>query len=474
MVQVCRGYIRVSTEEQAEEGYSLEAQDNSIRQFAQERGWELAGLYADEGLSAKDMKRPALKKLMSDLQRQEILLVWKLDRLSRSVRDTEEIFATLDKRSSHLVSVMEPQLSTTGASGVLVRQITAVFAEHYRRNLAENVRHGMTQLAKQGRFFGGSAPLGYTLTDGNLVPNEHADTVRRIYSMYIQGLGIRSICATLNGEGLRTPRGKEWSHHPVSHILQNPIYAGRIAYGLRESRTRKRPGGPLVVAEGEHEAIIDPASWQQVQDILARRKRLPSRQVAGDYPLTGIIRCGLCGAALRGLKRKRGRTAVKFWRREYWCYRRTNTGNCKLHALMANRLESAWLDAMQQWVHSDELREYLKVAANPKIDTVDKERELADIERRIVRWSAAYEAGVIELPEFQATVAPLREQKKRLQAELQLQATPQTYRTVEEWRQAVDDLRRVWEEAPPERRKELAHSTGLTVTVYPGYHIVLG
>lgn len=465
------GYIRVSTVEQAEEGYSLAAQEASLREHCQRQGWELAHIYADEGISAKDTNRPGLQSLLAEIGKGDILLVWKLDRLSRSVGDTEAIFGALDKLSASLVSVTEPHLSTAGASGVLVRQITAVFAEHYRNSLAENVRHGMAQLVKQGKWHGGPTPLGYDLQDGRLIPNGQADLVRRIYGMYASGLGVRSICSTLNAEGMRTPRGYEWSVHPVSHILRNPIYAGRIAYGLRDAKQRKRPGGPLLIAEGEHDGVVEPELWQQVQDILARRKRLPSRSVAGDYPLTGITRCGLCGSALRGMKRKRGRTAVKFFRREYWCYRRTNTGTCKLHALMANRLEAAFLDALEAWVDSDALQAEVAGTAEVVIDSGQITKELADIDRRLTRGWAAYESGAVDLTEYRMHAAPLKERKKHLLGEQQAQIEAPKRRSAADWREIVQQIRTAWNESTPAERKEIAHATGLAVTVYPGYAV---
>jgi site-specific DNA recombinase len=304
------------------------------------------------------------------------------------------------------------------------------------------------------------------------VPNADAELVRRIYAMYIGGLGVRGICTQLNAEGIKTPRGTQWSCHPMSHILRNRLYTGWIDYGARDSKKHLRPEGPTLTAKGEHEPILDVATWEQAQTVMARRKSLPSRSASGEYPLTGVTRCGLCGAAIRGMKRKRGRTAVKFYRREYRCHRQTNSGTCTMQTLMGNRLEQAVLVALSQWVDGDKLRAMLENADNGDGDSAT--RELAEIERRLTRWSAAYEAGAIELPEYQAKVSPLRERKRILGDELQTKASHPQHRTLDDWRIMAHQLQAVWPEATPAERKELMHSTGLRFTVHPGYVVELG
>lgn len=167
----------------------------------------------------------------------------------------------------------------------------------------------------------------------------------------------------------------------------------------------------------------------------------------------------------------RGAGENQWHRREYWCRRRTNAGACKLQALMADRLESAWLTALLKHVNSAEFADIIEETPDPALATVDTERELAEVNRRLQRWSAAYESGAVDLSEYQAQVTPLREQKRRL-AEQQAPA-PVDRRTVAEWREIALRIETVWQAATAAERKELVYGTGFTVTVFPGYRVEL-
>jgi len=448
------GYIRVSTTEQAEEGYSLAAQERSLREYAERTNLTLAHVYADEGISAKDTKRPGLQAALAAIGKGDVLVVWKLDRLSRSVRDTEAIFSALDKRSASFVSVMEPHLSTAGASGVLVRQITAVFAEHYRRSLGENVRHGMVQLVRQGKWAGGPAPYGYDLEAGTLTPNQYADVVRKIYRDYVEGESIRAIALALNRAGVRTRQQALWSSATVSYILRQPFYCGLIGYG-------KTAGKRIENVQGTHQAIVAPELWQRVQDTLERRKALPSRTAGGLYPLTGAALCGLCNRPLIGDMHRQAR--------RYRCSGRKYHGACIMQNHAAHTLEAAFVDALAELTDMARVMELLPDCA-PSADAESLRRRADDADTRIRRLDQAYDAGAMEPQEYADKRKPIVAERQSLRQQLADLGNQARAATIH---QAAITLPVVWQAASPAQRKELVQSSGLRVRVFPGYRVEL-
>lgn len=467
---VCRGYIRVSTEEQALEGYSLDAQADTIREASKKQGWVLAEIYADEGKSGKSMKkRPGLQRLLTDIRGGEVLIMWKLDRMNRNLHDSETIFKQLDAQGAAFYSIAEPHLSNAGAGAKFSRQMMAAFAEYYSGQLGENVRHGMIRMVKEGRWTGGPVPIGYSLVDGTLTPNNQAAIVREIFATYLQGIGVRTMVDILNRRGSRTPRGAQWSPHSISHILRNPIYAGYVAFGKVNHRRHVQAPENIVMAPGRHEPIIEPETWHQVQTVIARRKTIPARQATGKYPLTGIARCGLCGAAISGAQRLHGRT-TRVRRREYRCRARQHNKTCTMQNMLAEKLEAAFLGAVRQLMEPGAMAAAVG-SADVQLPSMldDRRRDLNEVERKLARWDTAFEAGSIDLPDFTAKVKPLRAQRKGLLDEIaQLE---RRHSGIDSTRLAelAGSICETWEHATPAERKELVHQLCSRVTVYPKY-----
>jgi site-specific DNA recombinase len=312
-----------------------------------------------------------------------------------------------------------------------------------------------------------------------LVPGEHANLVRRIFALYVEGLGVRSIVKTLNDQGVRTPRGSTWATHSVSHILQNPIYAGFVRYGHRMANGRLNKGsaskGPEVMMPGQHTPIIDAGLWEQAQTVMARRKTIPSRQSTGDYPLTGIARCGLCGSAMSGLRRIHGRT-TRVWRREYRCVGRIHRATCTLQAMLANKVEEIFLRAVEQCAEPEMLHAMLAPYA-PSADEEQRadeiRKQLKEIEKRIVRWDAAYEKGTMSLEKYDEKTTPLTKEQTHLTEQLKTLTTPATYVTAEALVKLASNIRERWNQAEPAQRKALVHEWFSCVKLYPGYNVVL-
>jgi site-specific DNA recombinase len=297
----CAIYVRVSTEEQAREGYSIEAQKHELTEYANSQNWTIHGLFIDDGYSAKDMKRPEFKRMMSQLLDIDVLLIYKLDRLSRSLSDLEYIVDTLNKFNVAFKSLKE-DFETVTASGKMMFRIFGVFAQYERENLSERVRFGMSQMIREGKRAGSTTPYGYN-PDGTLIPEE-SDVIRKIFKLYQSGKGTRAISIILKNEQILR-RGKDWSSKIVQYTLDNPIYYGILRFG------KKNPAGHYNVnlaKMDDDDFIFSESPWEKifnVEDYEQHKKNRVQRAKEGykdriDYWFSGCIYCGKCGKKMYG------------------------------------------------------------------------------------------------------------------------------------------------------------------------------
>lgn len=216
------GYVRVSTEDQAREGISLEAQEAKLRAWAALNECEAVTIYRDEGLSGKRAgNRPGLQAALSATGPDTALVVYSLSRLSRSIRDTLDITDTLSGRGADLVSLSE-KIDTTSAAGRMVFNMLAVLNQFEREQIGERTREALRHIRSQGRKTGGDVPYGYRVKDGRLI--EHAaeqKAIRLIRELRGKGHSLRAIAAELEREGYRTKTGKaHWHPQSVKQILE--------------------------------------------------------------------------------------------------------------------------------------------------------------------------------------------------------------------------------------------------------------
>ena len=273
-------YQRVSTEEQKQKGYSLEAMHNKCEHYinAQENA-KLITTYEDAGFSGSlpPSKRPGMKQLLEDMKNDKNLfdsvLVWKLDRLSRSLRDTLNLEFTFSKQSKALESVTE-RLDTSTASGRMFFNTIASFAEFESAQTRERTFNAMSSKIGQ-KHLGGLAPIGYKLVDGHyeIVPQE-AIIVRKMFRLYIK---LRSFNATANEMNRRcifTLRGNKWTHARIKEVLINPIYNGRIAWHKTSRKNGRLPRAVwLFCANKTHKAIINETLYNEVQNVMGQYER---------------------------------------------------------------------------------------------------------------------------------------------------------------------------------------------------------
>lgn len=272
-------YIRVSTDAQREEGYSIEAQKEMLSAFCVTKNIKNYEFFIDGGFSGSNLDRPEIGRLIREIKEKKIgrVIVYKLDRLSRSQRDTlyliEEVF---NPNGVDFISMNE-SMDTSTPLGRLMLGILSAFAQLERENIRERTRMGMKERVKAGLWPGGGRiPFGYDYDSekGILVPNADAETVKRIYELYLQGYPMYKIARMT---GLKYER-------LAVQILKRKSNAGYIEYNGEEYK-------------GKHEAIVSEETYRDAMKLMEERSK--KKLTDSDYLLSGLVYCGRCGAKMR-------------------------------------------------------------------------------------------------------------------------------------------------------------------------------
>lgn len=248
-------YARVSTDEQAQHGYSLDAQIEKMRLYCESHDLVVAGEYIDDGYSGKTSKnRPAYKRMFSKEERLkwDVLVVLKMDRIHRNSREFFDMMDDLKKHDQEFVSTFE-KFNTKTANGRFALDIIQRIAQLESEQIGERTYLGMRQKAETGDgIMGFTPPFGYDIADGELIGNEEElEIVSDIFSMYANGMTLDEIAYQLNREERLTRKGNPWNKFNLRNILHNPVYAGY----LRWEDTRQKHNAPIVVTVDEYNEI---------------------------------------------------------------------------------------------------------------------------------------------------------------------------------------------------------------------------
>lgn len=287
-------YTRVSTIEQAEEGYSISEQQDKLKKYCDIKDWKVARVYTDPGFSGSNTNRPSLQQLISDCKNSmfDAVLVYKLDRLSRSQKDTlyliEDVF---NKNGVGFISLSE-NFDTSTAFGKAMIGILSVFAQLEREQITERMTLGRVGRAKAGKAMGWSnCPFGYTIyKEVYEIDPFRAEIVKRIFKDYLAGVSIIKLTQNLNKEG-HIGKENNWSYRTVRQVLDNIVYAGYIKYKNE-------------IYPGLHKPIISMSDYKKVQAELKKRKITQAklhnpRPFRTKYMLSGLMRCGYCNSVLQ-------------------------------------------------------------------------------------------------------------------------------------------------------------------------------
>jgi len=447
-------YVRVSSHEQIE-GYSISEQTERLQKYAEAMGWDVYKIYVDPGFSGGNTDRPALTEMIRDIKNGDIdkVAVYKLDRLSRSQKDTmiliEDVFLA---HNVDFVSMNE-NFDTSTPFGRAMVGLLSIFSQLERENIKERTMMGKEARAKEGKWGGGSSePIGYNYNPETeeLEINEYEKMqIMEAVDLLFKGTPLRTITNTLNNKGY-TYRGRSgivnnWEAKRLKYVFRNKTYLGYIKYAGQYYK-------------GNHEPIYDEETFAKIQAILDMR----DEEHAGKYTKTrkqstylgGMIYCKHCGARYcrqAGKKWKDGEPPLY-----YSCYSRNKSvpkmikdPNCKnknwrmpdLDNIVLGEIKKLAVDP--EYFHTIVKDETAKKDAPTKIDTIKK--EIQTLDEQISRFMDLYGLGTFTIDQVSEKVNPLNDQRKKLNRELEILNAEAGVISEEETREIVETFDEVIE-----------------------------
>jgi len=339
-------YCRVSTEEQAHEGFSIRAQEQKLKDFANVKDWSIYNFYIDEGISGKNLtERPAATGMIEDIKAGHVknVLVFKLDRLTRSVADLVYLIDLFKECDCAFNSLME-SIDTSTASGRMFIKIIGIFAEFERENIAERVRFGKERKAREGFSTASyTNSYGYDRENGEriqTIKEAEAQTVRMIFDMFVgQGMAMSGIARRLNMQKIPSKKGSLWTSASVKTVLTNCNCVGSVRYGMN---TPER----YFEAEGKHEAIITDELFGAAQILIKKNSiTAPTKKPDENNYFVGFLFCAECGVKFNPLnaiyKTSNGEKRKSY---AYQCRTRNLKGNCNSKAVTIKKVEKALIE----------------------------------------------------------------------------------------------------------------------------------
>ncbi len=358
---------------------SIDAQIRAIEEYADKNDIKIVNKFIDRAKSATSDKRPAFQEMIkyceADNTGISMVIVHKLDRFSRDKYDSAMYKQKLKVKGIRVVSVLE-NLDNSPESLILESVIEGM-AQYYSANLAREVAKGQKENALKALHNGGDAPLGYDVAFDKtyLVNEEEAQAVKIIFDMYVNGYSYSNIIDKLNDLGYKTKRGNKFGKNSLHGILSNEKYTGVYVFNKtqRKGVNGKRNGhkqksdDEIIKVEGGMPQIIDREVFLQAQEMMQKRKKAPgSHKATTLYLLTGLIRCGECGHAMQGNRRKDkyGNDYIS-----YRCGCRKQKRDCKNKEIKRDYLEEFVLTELEKHVLNDEAIPVLSKALNERLKT---------------------------------------------------------------------------------------------------------
>lgn len=416
-------YPRVSTQEQAQNGNSIDEQIERMKKYCEAMGWTVFNVYTDAGYSGATTDRPALQKMIKDVKAGKVdkVLVYKLDRLSRSQLDTlyliEKVFLAND---CDFVSMNE-NFDTSTPFGRAMIGILAVFAQLEREQIKERMKMGKEARAKQGKFSGGQhIPVGYDYVDGQLVINEYeAMQIREIFNMVESGKTAHTIAKIFNDKGYSKQDGP-WTEQNIRRMIRGKNVIGYISYA-----------GDWY--PGTHDPIISQEQYFAVNHIMDKRaeahKEKNSRAGKANTYLGGFLYCKHCGAKYnKNTFRKKKRSGDGYYLYEkFGCCSRQSRGrkdlvkdpNCKNKYWNCDDLTETVFQEIKQIAldpeYINELQAEIVEDDRPKII----KGEIEKIEQQISRLLDLYTVGQMPLDTLQGKIQELNDRKAKMELDIE-------------------------------------------------------
>ena len=381
-------YARVSTEEQAQEGFSIRAQQQKLKEYANIKDWSIYDIYLDEGISGKNLtERPAITQMISDIKAKNIknVLVFKIDRLTRSTADLVYLIDLFKEHDCGFNSLME-SIDTSTASGRMFIKIIGIFAEFERENIAERVRVGFERKAREGYTIASKCiSYGYDRVNGQKIQtiNEgEAQNVRMIFDMYVnQGMSLEGIAKSLNLRGITTKMNSFWASSTVRTVLLNCNYIGNVRYCVHN------PSRNFETA-GLHEAIISKELYDEAQTLIEKNSKIsPTKKPKEKNYFVGLVYCAKCGGRLLPhnsvKKSKNGKVSVS---NSFFCCRR-KFGICDSKGASVKKIEHA---VMEYFSNIDDFAvlDVAELEQRRQQERQDAEAQIAALSEKIKRLDA--------------------------------------------------------------------------------------
>lgn len=421
-------YVRVSTTSQLEEGYSIEEQKAKLESYCDIKDWHIYKVYTDGGFSGSTTERPALEQLIKDAQSKlfDTVLVYKLDRLSRSQKDTlyliEDIFL---KNNIEFVSLLE-NFDTSTPFGRAVIGLLSVFAQLEREQIKERMQLGKLGRAKAGKsmmWAKTSYGYNYDKETGSMTVNEYeALAVKEIYSSYLAGMSITKLRDKINEE---YPKQPAWSYRTIRGILANPVYCGLNQY---KGQT----------FQGTHKAIISLDDFEQTQRELAKRQQTAKelsnpRPFQAKYMLSGLAQCGYCHAPLKVILGQKRKDGTRFKR--YECYQRhprktkgvtvyNDNKKCDSGYYDMELLEHYVLTRISQLQNDPEkIQELFSDDTSPAVDRQAIQKQIDSLTLKLSKLNDLYLDDRITLDELRSKSSDFIKQRTALEEEIKKAST---------------------------------------------------
>lgn len=442
-------YIRVSTLEQAVEGYSVGEQKERLIAFCKAKGWIVSEIYVDAGYTGSNLNRPGIKNLIENVNNHDIVLVYKLDRLSRSQKDTIYLIEDVFLKNNVDFMSMQESFDTSSPFGKAVIGLLAVFAQLEREQIKERTWMGRVARAKTGLHHGGGhIPIGYEYKNGKLVINPYeAEQIKLIYDWYLAGESLNSITKRLKENGFTNKYSSYNSYSSVRNILDNETYTGVLRFGD-------------VSIDSAHEAIIPKEKFMAVKAIRKTSvEKYGATAFKSKYLLAGLMFCGYCGA--RYYLRNTGKYMY------YSCYSRTKQN--KSMVIDPNCCNKHWKSEELNVFIDNKIREILrspeiaKDIANKKDNKPDTNtvstttKRLAEIDKQINKLMELYQIDEIPADILSSKINQLYNEKTTLENSINKQHSESilSFDLVES---LLSDAAQIWDFANTDQKRRILQS----------------
>jgi site-specific DNA recombinase len=418
------GYPRVSTDEQADKGNSLNEQMERMTAYCKAMGWDEPIFFIEDGFSAKNLNRPKMTLLLKAVKENKgpgIVLTTKLDRLSRKLVDILNLNDYFNKYGFNYVSATEG-FDTSTPAGRLVLQMLGMVAEFERERISERVRDNMVSIAKNTKKIITRPCYGYNVVDGEMIVNiEESIVIREMASWVIEGKGSREVAKRLNARGVLTKDGNQWHDRVVRQLMQRETLIGTVVYNKTYKEGHKvitRPENEWIVKENNHDPILTIEEHEQIKKMFEGRKTI-GRHVSDDrYLLSGLVICKHCNSKMNGkmnrnFSKRLNRENVHF---QYLCDGYLKKGNCFHHFVRRDEIENLIINRIEQLAVAapGTLKLVISKKNEPKDETAQLKAQLEKIDKRMQKQIDAYNDDLIDAHDLKLASAKAKVEREKI------------------------------------------------------------